>query len=257
MSRSQPRTSATTSASAVLHASRGGSKGAPFRAASVPPTDVKDHPIPPPVKVKKGTASIREKSHHPPSKASPKHREDSAKVPAVTAKVGKGHKRKGKSPQGTIPPGVGLVTTILSGMPVTCTTVTTTTCMPPALPPALPPAPPLPQRHSAASSPRISHPRLPETVWCLPPPQQTLAPRPAPAASLTQPTPTAPPSVPQRAQPVPLCQTSAASPVGSRPRLQVTSWTVDTPLEAPPPALSQPAVGRLSCCRMECGSASM
>ncbi|KAJ1214226.1 hypothetical protein NDU88_001851, partial [Pleurodeles waltl] len=43
-------------------------------------------------------------------------------------------------------------------------------------PPAPQPAPPLPQRQSAASSPRISHPRLPETVWCLHPSQQSLAP---------------------------------------------------------------------------------
>ncbi|KAJ1181554.1 hypothetical protein NDU88_006760 [Pleurodeles waltl] len=79
------------------------------------------------------------------------------------------------------------------------------------------------------------------------------------AASPPQPPPPppAPPSAPPRAQPVPLYRTLAASPVGSRPRLQVTSWTLDTPLEAPPPALPRPAVGSVSRRRMECGSASM
>ncbi|KAJ1169853.1 hypothetical protein NDU88_001741 [Pleurodeles waltl] len=121
MSTSQHSTLATKSASAVIPASPGGSKGAPVRAASVPPTDVKDHPIPPPAKVKKGPASSRGKAHHPPSKASSKHKEDSAKGPAATAKVGKGH----KTPQCTMPPSEGLVTTISSEMPATCTMVTT------------------------------------------------------------------------------------------------------------------------------------
>ncbi|KAJ1209879.1 hypothetical protein NDU88_005251 [Pleurodeles waltl] len=125
MSRSQPSTSATKSASAVIPASPGGSKGAPIRAASVPPTDVTVHPIPPTAKVKKGVASSRRKSHHTPSKGSSKHKDDSAKVPAATAKVGKEHKTKGKSPHGSMPPGEELVTTISSEMAVTCTTVTT------------------------------------------------------------------------------------------------------------------------------------
>ncbi|KAJ1209189.1 hypothetical protein NDU88_004567 [Pleurodeles waltl] len=126
MSRSQASTSATKSASAVVPASPGGSKGAPVRAASVPPTDGKDYPIPPPAKVKKGPACSRGKSHHPPSKASSKPKEDSAKVPAATAKLGKGHKSKGKSPQGTKPPGEGLVITISPDRPATCTTFSTT-----------------------------------------------------------------------------------------------------------------------------------
>ncbi|KAJ1210506.1 hypothetical protein NDU88_005870 [Pleurodeles waltl] len=38
---------------------------------------------------------------------------------------------------------------------------------------------------------------------------------------------------------MPLCRTSAPSPVGSRQSLQVTSWTLDMPLETPPPALTR------------------
>ncbi|KAJ1134595.1 hypothetical protein NDU88_001046 [Pleurodeles waltl] len=234
MSRSQPSTSATKSASAVVPATAVRAKGAPVRAANVPPTEKKDHPIPPPEKVKKGPASSRGQSHYPPSKASPKPRVDSAKVPAATVKMGKGHKPKGTSPLGTMSPGEGLVTTRSSGMAATCTTVTTTTSTATCTPPALP----LPQRQSAASSPRISHPRLQETVWCLHPPQQSLAPRPALAASPPQTPPPAPPSAPPRAQPMPLCRISAPSPVCTRQSLQVPSWTLDTALKAPPPALT-------------------
>ncbi|KAJ1155190.1 hypothetical protein NDU88_007925 [Pleurodeles waltl] len=109
----------------MVPASPGGSKGAPIRAASVPPTEAKDHAISPPAKVKKGPACRREKPHQPPSKASSRTKEDSAKVPAATSKVGKGHKSKVKSPQGTEPPGEGLVTPISLNRPATCTAVTT------------------------------------------------------------------------------------------------------------------------------------
>ncbi|KAJ1088555.1 hypothetical protein NDU88_001712 [Pleurodeles waltl] len=238
MSRSQPSTSATKSASAVVRATPGRSKGAPIRAASVPQTEKKYHPIPPPAKVKKGPASSRRQSHHPPSKASPKHRVDSAKVSAATVKMWQGHKPKGTSPLGTMSPGEGLVTTKLSGWQPHAPQSPPPLQLTPAQPPALPPALPLPQYQSAASSPRISHPRLPQTVWCLQPPQLSPAPRPALAASPPQPPPPAPPSAPPRAHPMPLCRPSASS-VCSRQSLQVTSWTLDMPLETPPPALTR------------------
>ncbi|KAJ1104109.1 hypothetical protein NDU88_001524 [Pleurodeles waltl] len=62
---------------------------------------------------------------------------------------------------------------------------------------------------------------------------------------------------PRCTQPVPLQQTSAASPVGRLPRLQETSWALHTLHEAPPPALALPAVCSLSRRKEECGSASM
>ncbi|KAJ1126881.1 hypothetical protein NDU88_005287 [Pleurodeles waltl] len=134
MSRSQPSTSATKSSSSVVPASLGTSKAAPIRADSVPPSQAKDHPIPPPAKVKKWTTCRRERPHKLPSKASSKTKEDSAKVPAVTSKVGKGHKAKGKASQGTEPPGEGLVTPLLLDRTATCmamaTATTTATCTP-------------------------------------------------------------------------------------------------------------------------------
>ncbi|KAJ1081589.1 hypothetical protein NDU88_001768 [Pleurodeles waltl] len=137
MSRSQPSTSATKSLSNVVPASPVISRAAPIRATSVPPSEAKNHPIPPPAKVKKGPTCSREKPHQPPSKASSKTKEDSAKVPAATSKVGKGHKAKGKSAQGTEPPGEGLVSPFLPNRIATCTAVAnatttatcTTTCM--------------------------------------------------------------------------------------------------------------------------------
>ncbi|KAJ1176969.1 hypothetical protein NDU88_002236 [Pleurodeles waltl] len=132
LSRALTSTSATKSSSSVVPASPGTSKGAPIRAARLPPSEAKDHPIPPPAKVKKGPACRREKPHHPPSKASSRTKEDSAKVPAATSKVGKGHKSKGKSPQDTKPTGEGLVSPFPQDSPATCTTVstaaTTATC---------------------------------------------------------------------------------------------------------------------------------
>ncbi|KAJ1200185.1 hypothetical protein NDU88_004012 [Pleurodeles waltl] len=133
MSRFQPSTSATKSSSTVLPASPATSKAGPIRAAArVPPSEAKDHPIPPPAKVKKGPKCHWEKSHQPPSKASSKTKEDSAKVLAATSKVGKGHKAKGKSAQGTEPLGEGLVSPLLQDRTATCTAVataaTTTTC---------------------------------------------------------------------------------------------------------------------------------
>ncbi|KAJ1191000.1 hypothetical protein NDU88_000317 [Pleurodeles waltl] len=127
MSRSQPSTSATKSSSSVVPASPGTSKAATIRAASVPPSEAKDDPIPPPANVKKGPACRREKPYQPPSKASSRTKVDSGKVPTATSMVGKGHKGKGKSAQGTEPPGEGLVSPLLQDKPATCTAVGTTT----------------------------------------------------------------------------------------------------------------------------------
>ncbi|KAJ1179042.1 hypothetical protein NDU88_004281 [Pleurodeles waltl] len=212
MSRSQPSTSATKSSSTVVPASPATSRAALIRAASVPPSEAKDHPILPPAKVKKGPTCHREKLHQPPSKASSKTKEDSAKVPAATSKVGKGHKAKGKSAKGTEPPGEGLVSPVLQDRTATCTAVTTATCT---------------ATFTSAASATVSsiilsgsHPRLQETSCCLPP--QVLTPAP-PAASPPQAPPQTPPPAPRRAQPVPPQPTSASTPVGSHPRLQETS----------------------------------
>ncbi|KAJ1187586.1 hypothetical protein NDU88_004361 [Pleurodeles waltl] len=128
MSRSQPSTSATKSSRTVVPASPATLRAAPIKAASVPPSEAKDHPIPPPAKVKKGPTCHREKPHQPPRKASSKTKEDSAKVPAASSKMGKGHKAKGKSAQGTELPGEGLVSPILQDRTATSTAVATTTC---------------------------------------------------------------------------------------------------------------------------------
>ncbi|KAJ1100723.1 hypothetical protein NDU88_005804 [Pleurodeles waltl] len=124
MSRSQPSTSATKSASAVVPATPVRSKGAPVRAASVPQTEKKDHPIPPP-KLKKGT-SFKQGTVTPPTQQGlAQTQSGQCKVPAAAVKMGKGHKPKGTLPLGTMSPGQGLVTTKSSGMAATRTPVTT------------------------------------------------------------------------------------------------------------------------------------
>ncbi|KAJ1154915.1 hypothetical protein NDU88_007658 [Pleurodeles waltl] len=128
MSRSQPSTSATKSSSTVVSASPVTSRAAPIRAATVPPSEAKDQPIPPPAKVKKVPTCRREKLHQPPSKASSKSKGDSAKGPAATSKVGKGHKAKGKSGQGTEPPTEGLESPLLATRTATYMAVDTATC---------------------------------------------------------------------------------------------------------------------------------
>ncbi|KAJ1098258.1 hypothetical protein NDU88_003374 [Pleurodeles waltl] len=265
MSRSQPSTSATTSASAVIHASRGGSKEAPIRAASVPPTDVKDHPILPPAKVKKGPASSRGRTHHTPSKASPKHREDSARVLAATAKVGKGHKTKGKSPQGPMPPGEGLVTTIFSGIPATCTTVTitatTATC-----------TAAMTATCTAATTATCTAASTTSVCSILPKDQPSEASGDGMVSPSTTPdtcTMASTGSISTTATATATCTTistatfpanasiSDVSSITSGQPSEAAGEVLDTPLEAPPPALARPAVGSRSRRRMECGSVSM
>ncbi|KAJ1179609.1 hypothetical protein NDU88_004843 [Pleurodeles waltl] len=185
-------------------------EGAPVRAASVPPTDGKDHLIPPPAKVKKGPASSRGKSHHPPSKAAAKHREDSAKLPAATAKVGKGHKTKGKSPQGMVPPSEGLVIAISSGMSATCTTCTAaaTTSVCSILPKDQP--------SEAAGDGLVSPSNTTDTGTTASTGSISAA---ATAASSAAATTTCTTICTATCPAVPVYRTSAAAPVGSRPRL--------------------------------------
>ncbi|KAJ1142043.1 hypothetical protein NDU88_008371 [Pleurodeles waltl] len=90
-------------------------------AGNVPPTNAKDQPIPPPAKVKKGPACSTAQKHDPPSKGSSKTASARAKVPAASAKVGKGKKNQGKALQASEPPGEGLVPTIRPDSPATCT----------------------------------------------------------------------------------------------------------------------------------------
>ncbi|KAJ1083485.1 hypothetical protein NDU88_003644 [Pleurodeles waltl] len=125
MSITQASSRATKSASTVVPATPRGSKRALVRPTSVPPTPAKDLTIPPPAKVKKGTACSKGKELDPPSKASSKTPAARAKVPAASDKVRKGQKSQGKALQVSAPAGEDLVATIRTDSPATCTTVST------------------------------------------------------------------------------------------------------------------------------------
>ncbi|KAJ1141847.1 hypothetical protein NDU88_008175 [Pleurodeles waltl] len=232
VSRTQPSTSATKSPPNVEPATPRGSKGAPIREASVTPTPAKDQTIPPPAKVKKGPACSKGKEHDPPSEASSKPPADRAKGTTASAKVRKGKKIEGKALQLTEDAGEGLVPTsrTASPSPAPCAS-------PPAAPPQEPPplpAPLLPPLLSAAACPVGSCLRLQEKGWSLPPElaAPAPAPRPAPPASPPQAPTQAPPPAPLTVGPLP----APATPVGGRPRLQETSWSLPPPLAAPPPS---------------------
>ncbi|KAJ1174138.1 hypothetical protein NDU88_005961 [Pleurodeles waltl] len=238
-------TSATKSTSAVVPATHRGSKGAPVSTASVPPTPAKDKTIPPPAKVKRGTACSKAKEHKPPRKASSKTPGARAKVTPPSAKMRKGQKTPGKALQPSEAADEGLVATCTTASTATCTAASTASSPPLAPAPAPPPAPPLAPILSAAAAPVGSRPWLQERGWNLPP--QLAALPPALPLALRQAPPQAPPPAPLTVGPLP----AAAAPVGSRPRLQEKGWTLPPPLAAPPPALALPTVCSLIPRRME------
>ncbi|KAJ1204332.1 hypothetical protein NDU88_008110 [Pleurodeles waltl] len=126
VSRIQPSTSASKSLSSVDPAAPRGSKRAPVRKDTVPPTPAMDQTIPPPAKVKKGPACSRDMDDNPPRKASTKPSADRAKGKTASAKVRKGHKTEGKALQPTEDAGEALVPASRPASPATCTACSTT-----------------------------------------------------------------------------------------------------------------------------------
>ncbi|KAJ1149333.1 hypothetical protein NDU88_002143 [Pleurodeles waltl] len=225
--KSQPSTSATTSPGTVVPATAESSSVPPIRAASVPRSEGKD--IPPPAKVKKVPTSQREKQKQPATKGSAKTKGDSGKTTAAPSRVGKGQKQKSRSEEGMVAPTEGPVSHLLSMTTPTCTAENTASCPPPQPPPAPPPARLQPQRQSPASSPVASRPRLQETSCFVP--QQVLTHAPLPAPPLQIP-PQAPPLALWSPRTLAPPLTWLPSPVDSRLRLEVSSWTLGSFHEA-------------------------
>ncbi|KAJ1129340.1 hypothetical protein NDU88_007711 [Pleurodeles waltl] len=242
MSRSQPSTSATKSSTTVDPASLGKANAAPIHAASVPSSEAKDHPIPPPAKVQTPAPLAAYPPQTPPKLLPPAPGRAQPVPPQRTSAASPvGSCPRLQETAWCLPPQVQTPAPLAASLPQT----------PLQTPPPAPRrAQPVPPQRTSAATPVGSRLRLQETAWCLPPQVQT----PVPAAASP---PLPPPAAPRCAQPVPSQRTSAASSVGSRPRLQETSWTLHTLHEAPQPDLALPAVGRLSRSRLEYVSASM
>ncbi|KAJ1125486.1 hypothetical protein NDU88_003915 [Pleurodeles waltl] len=96
LSRSQPSTSTTTSPGTVVPAVTGFRSAPSSRAASVPRSQAKDSP--PPQKHKKLATALREKGKTTATKGSPRTTVGGGKTAAPPSKVGKGQRKKGKSP---------------------------------------------------------------------------------------------------------------------------------------------------------------
>ncbi|KAJ1124286.1 hypothetical protein NDU88_002747 [Pleurodeles waltl] len=93
----QSSTSATTSPGTVVPAVTGSWSAPSSRAASVPSSQTTDSP--PPQKYKKLATAGWEKGNTSGTKGSPRSAVGSGKTAAPPSKVGKGHRKKGKSPQ--------------------------------------------------------------------------------------------------------------------------------------------------------------
>ncbi|KAJ1137043.1 hypothetical protein NDU88_003456 [Pleurodeles waltl] len=194
-------------------------------AASVPPNVAKEQAIPPLAKVKKVPTCQREKPHLTASKGSSKPKGDSAKAPAATSEVWKGQKPKSRAGLGTEAPAKGPESALLSpttstSMAVDTATSTaniTATCMSAAS--ATVPSIILSGQPSEAAG---------DVLLCPSTGADTCT---TASTSATDTSATTATSL-QHAQTVPPQLTWQSSPVGSRPRLQETSWTLPSVHEA-------------------------